>query len=359
MKTKVINRPINKNNVKNKKKQIIEKIATLLKNKFSKLFAEKGYTQNKLIEDLNKIISDNDLNNFDFNLAIIKIEKSILEILSKIESVVVKGLLDMKKVNELIAKKHEDNVPAIEKEEKVNINEKTVEPKRVVNDQWAENAKMEYNKHVEEIKNKKLNEEQEKKEVKRLLDDQVREKAERKKIEKEEDEKYLKMQNENLVKMEEKELLKLIEQKNITNQQKLIQDKLIAEYKKNRQIKTNEDRNFDNEILSKVLRQNQDEKNKLSNKKNEERLMYQKIMEENKERENYKRKVREAELIEDQKIQEEFDRRMAKQEEERNRNLNSVKDKTKGALNSQKHQKHKKDESNLIPTNQPTTFDKM
>jgi hypothetical protein len=71
--------------LKSKKKQVIEKIALALKNKFGKLLNEKGYTLQTLNDDLEKLITDSDINNFDYNITMIIAEKSFLEKLSKNE----------------------------------------------------------------------------------------------------------------------------------------------------------------------------------------------------------------------------------------------------------------------------------
>jgi hypothetical protein len=193
----------NSNKEKNflyKRNQVIQKIHLFLKNKFSKLFKDKDYSETNLLSDLNDLVSNEDIKKFDHNAMIMKLEKIILEIIKNRETKIYQGLPDMSKINSLIAIHsqnknsssqdiNKDNIHSINNsnsntnlksdiinkfnEEKYNQINNQVNSKQ---DEWALIAKYNDIKHQEEIKNKKIQENEQKKKQKEFLEKQIQEK---------------------------------------------------------------------------------------------------------------------------------------------------------------------------------------
>ena len=68
-------------NLNEKKRAIVEKIAVTLKLKYLNIFKSNNYTTKTLISDLNKLISIKDINKYERNITIAKIEQFILNII--------------------------------------------------------------------------------------------------------------------------------------------------------------------------------------------------------------------------------------------------------------------------------------
>jgi hypothetical protein len=178
-------------NFNTKRNLLIQKVHLFLKNKYSKLFRDKDYSETNLLADLNSLISNEDLKKFDYNAIIIKVEKNILEIIKNKETKSYQGLPDMSKINSLIAistqNKEVSNHNNLKKEEiekknsdpnfKINLlNEEKYNHVNSKQDEWALIAKYNDIKHHEEMKNKKIKENEQKMKQKEFLEKQIQEK---------------------------------------------------------------------------------------------------------------------------------------------------------------------------------------
>jgi hypothetical protein len=184
--------------IKAKKKQIVDKVAYGLKDKYGKLFSEKGYDMKVLEGDLNKIISDQGVESFEYNRdTLSRIEKCILQKLTKMESVENKAGVDMKKVTALIKKEvdpidkskgaedNKDNKDNKDRDNKPVTLGQVVKPE-VKDKEWAEIVRNNYSKHLEDESERKRKELEKKLEMRRMLDEQIKEKFQNKIIEKKE-----------------------------------------------------------------------------------------------------------------------------------------------------------------------------
>jgi hypothetical protein len=318
--------------LKAKKKQVIEKISFAIKNKLNTLFIEKGYTLVALQEDLNRIISEADIQNFDYNLAMIKIEKCVLEILSKMETLVPKAGVDMKKVNNLLINKKQTKVgnqknsltETIDKSDKNDINKqqqdiKLQNLKEKENSEWALIAKHNYNKHIEEENERKMKEHEKRLEVKKMLDEQIKEKYQQKIIEKKDIEEYVRVQKHENTIFENNEKIRKQELVQKIAEQKKNQEKIIEENKKQKENLQNELKKIDLQMLDKAKCEIQKEQEIILKKKLEERDKFKKVIEENKEREIIRKIDNENQKKENIKAMEEYSKVIEKQEQERNK----------------------------------------
>jgi hypothetical protein len=371
-------------NNQRKKQQIVEKISTFLKNKFSKIFKEKGYTPKHLLIDLNNLITDNDILNFDYNTVILRVEKSILEILSKLETKEVNSaLLDMKKINELISKpnvnrnnklsaressdlqqtvqKQRNNlnkdITTSETEKKMrqtksvdNListleikNKKLLDLKEKQNDEWALIAKHNFQKHLDVEKEKKMQAEQMKKIQKEILEKQMKEKEIWKLREKEDIEKFVRNQNENLKKLEEYEKNKINEQKEKVIRQKQMQEHIINITKKEKEELKNKDKNEAKVFLEKINHEMKYQDEDKVKKKENEREMYKRIIMENEKKVEQKKVEKEKEKEENKRALEEYSKLIEKQNQDRNNNLHNRKVKVYNNVSSDMNMKKRED----------------
>jgi hypothetical protein len=192
------------------KKVIIEKIILFLNNKYGGIFKDKGYTQTMLNTDLNKLLTDNEIKNFQFAKDIQKYEKIILQKVSKLQNPKVIPL-EMNQIEKLLPK-HSDSLNQkeinnenkknnrlinVKNNENDNLNknnipystEKIKQLKLKENDKFAVQAKKDYNNYLEEEKIQKLKLIEKQRQQKEALEMQIREKKEREKQLKEEDNK--------------------------------------------------------------------------------------------------------------------------------------------------------------------------
>jgi hypothetical protein len=336
--------------LKSKKKQVIEKIALALKNKYNKLFNEKGYTILKLHEDLEKLISDNDLLNFDYNMTMIKVEKAVLEILTKLESLVSKGGIDMKRVNELIKPTEQHVVPKQIDEKKDKLNE----IKEKENSEWALIAKHNYNKHIQDEKEKKTKEHEKKLELKKILDEQIKEKNGKKVVEKKEAHDYMNIKKAETQSYDIAEKVKQCEKVQKTIDQKISQEKILCENKKQKEEMQKQLNEIDKNMLDKAKRDLQHEQDRLTKKRQDEKDRVKQILDENREREITRQNEKEKERLDNIKAQEEYSNYIEKQEQERNQklkekidrvsNLANINDKTEKEKTAQKEGRYLKEQ---------------
>lgn len=338
-----------------KKQQVIEKIALFLKNKFSKLFADKGYTQKQLHSDLNNMITESDLKNFDYTTIIIRIEKSVLDILSKMENIEVPVGLDLNKINSLIqpvqkndtnnkitprtirnnnqAGKNQNHNASLSTNKSVDNlykNEKVQLLKEKASDEWALIAKLNYQKHLEAEKEKRLKEEESKRLQKQILENQIKEREIYKKKEIEENRRFYKQQSENLKKIDQIEKQKEIENKERVRLEKEMHEKMIDQSKKSKEEKIKKDKIQDKILLDKIKNEMSEQDEKVVRKKREEKEVYKKIIAENEVKAAQKKIEKEKEKMENQKALEEYSKLIEKQEEERKNNFNNRLNKMKG-----------------------------
>jgi hypothetical protein len=347
-------RKANASTMKEKKAKIVEKFVQLFKNKFYKLFADKGYTQKNLLHDLNQLITDEDLRNFEYNTMIIKVEKGLLEILSKLENEPFKGY-DMSKINSLISK-HENaqkvggktikklDIPL--KSEKVNMQmnnsvvhsqlpSKPIESNRSSTpdciskrdkismlkekekDEWALIAKHNYQKHINQEQEKKNKEKELKRLQKEILQNQIREKELLHLKEKEENKNFFSAQMEHLKKLEHEEKMKEMLQKEKILKEKLMHDNMINQSKLKKDEIKKKEMTEDKKILDKIKTDLDQQETKLNQKKIEQREVYRKIILDNESKIEAKKFQKEKEKLENQKALEEYSKLIEKQEEER------------------------------------------
>jgi hypothetical protein len=349
MKTKIINakETIVSNNNSKKKQQIVEKIATFLKNKFSKLFNEKNYNLKQITFDLNSLITENDLKNFDYQTAILRIEKTILEKVSKMESKEVKGILDMNKINELIkpiikqdppsnrnnnqnSNRNANKAALMTKSKSMDVLAPVVEGihkekvqilKIKEEDEWALIAKHNYEKFINEQKNKKQKEEDLKQIQKDFLESQIREKEIMKKKLKDEERQFYNQHSENIKKMQEQEKQKELQSKEKMRVQKEIQNSMISESKKNKEEKKIKEKVEDNKILAKIQNDISIQEQKQIQKKLQDKEVYKKIIEENEVKCLMKKVGQEKEREDNKRAQEEYSKLIEKQERDRSKSL--------------------------------------
>jgi len=342
-----------------KKTQVIEKIALLMKNKFNKLFLDKGYNHSNLISDLNSIVTDKDLENFHYNTLIIRIEKTILEIVSKLESKEVKGFLDVNKINSLINNsevvknlKTVNSVHNLEPHHKESfskiLNKKEISSKNLISsrvdnvasgrnekmeeslkkekvaslqekakDEWALIAKLNYAKYLEGEKERKSKEEEIKKLQKEILEKQIKEKEILKMREKDEINHFHKQQVENLKKIDLEMKQKDLEIKEKVKREKEMHESMISQTKKHKEEILKKEKIEDKKFLDRIKSDLEMEEEKISNKKKEERDVYLKLIKENEEKIELKKKEKEKEKENKQKAIEEYSKHIEKLEEER------------------------------------------
>lgn len=346
MKTKIINVTPNQTNPKlvQKKQQVVEKIGMLFKKKFERLFKEKGYLTKMLYADLVLWITDKDLSSFDFPSQIIRLEKLILDKLTKIQPKVNEGKgLDMNKIKDLIeiqTEKHKENhneTPnQIQNPQTSDSNtthptqslsprlEKTSKLLEKQEDEWARIAKYDYEKHLMEEKMKKDKVQEKKKLQKEFLEKQMEEKRQMKhKLDLEEKNFQIKSK-ENLEKLNEMDKLKLVEMQTKINNQKLMQQRMMSESQKLKEENHKKELSEDLTRLGKIQKEIATQEKDLQDKKIKERETYKKLMEENDMRINLQ-KLEKKQMKEKSKSElEEYTKLIEKQEQER---VNSRKNK--------------------------------
>ena len=95
------------------KKQFVDKMLLFLNNKYSRVFKDKGFTNEKLRLEVNKLLGNQNYKTFDYQANLKKVEKSILTKVSKMGDVKYEPV-QMSKINELL--KFDKEQYSIEKE---------------------------------------------------------------------------------------------------------------------------------------------------------------------------------------------------------------------------------------------------
>jgi hypothetical protein len=355
--------------MKDRKAKIVEKIAQLFKNKFAKLFADKCYTQKNLLHDLNLIITEDDLRNFEYNTMIIKIEKSILEILSKMETNPFKGY-DMTRINSLInmhASAKQQGTSKTLKKIDLNSNEKVISNnlqakyeniptplkplasnrsttpdgltkmdkisslKAKENDEWALIAKHNYQKHVSQEQEKRYKERELKQRQKEILERQIKEKEFIQQREKEEIKNFHNAQIENMKKLENDEKQKEVHNKEKVKKEKLMHDLMIDQSKKIKDNVKSKEMNEDKKILDKIKTDIEVQEERQNQKKVEQREVYKKLIKDNEAKVEAKKTQKEIDKLENQKALEEYSRLIEKQDEDRKLNFENRLNKMRGS----------------------------
>ena len=83
------------------KKQFVDKMLLFLNNKYSRVFKDKGFTNEKLRLEVNKLLGNQNYKTFDYQTNLKKVEKSILTKVSKMGDVKYEPV-QMSKINELL-----------------------------------------------------------------------------------------------------------------------------------------------------------------------------------------------------------------------------------------------------------------
>lgn len=351
-------RKANASTLKEKKAKVVEKFVQLFKNKFSKLFVDKCYTQKNLFQDLNQLITDEDLRNFEYNTMIIKVEKGLLEILSKLENEPFKGY-DMTKINALISK-HENaqnvtrkivkklDLPPKSEKVKLQMNNSVVHSimpynqieshrsttpecyskrdkismlKEKEKDEWALIAKHNYQKHVNQECEKKNKEKELKRLQKEILQKQIREKELLHLQEKEENKNFFSAQLEHLKNLEHEEKRKEMLQKEKILKEKVMHDNMINLSKLKKDEIKQKEMTEDKKILDKIKIDLDQQENKVNQKKIEQKEIYKKIILDNESKIEAKKIQKEKEKMENLKALEEYSKLIEKQDEERKMNF--------------------------------------
>ena len=302
------------------KKTIIEKIMLFLTNKYGGIFKDKNYSQTMLNADLNKLLTDNEIKNFQFARDIQKYEKLILQKISKIQNqkVIPLEMNQIEKLlpkhsnslnqNENVLKKEKNNRIIKKNDENKNIEqkipystEKMKQLKLKENDKFAVQAKKDYNNYLEEEKMQKLKLIEQKRQQKEALEMQIREKKEREKQLKEEENKIYNGFN--------------IGSENYNNNKKInsqiLNNNNNINIEKNNINYNNNNNNFENTPFEQKIREQKiyDEKKLL------------KEMEEQRQKElDYEQKEKEKK----RKMLEEFKKGLDEQINEKKKNLNNL-----------------------------------
>ena len=297
------------------RKAYTEKIVLFLSNKYTKVFKDKGYTNTMLTNDINKMLTEKEINNFDFGRDIKKYEKNVLSKVSKIQKTNYVPL-EMNKINKLLPKNNNENIQndniiinnkekeiGNENEKNIILKEKIIPPqiknnifnnnninsnenkeevpystermerlKKKENDKWAIQAKLEHEKYLKEEKEQREKILEQKKKQKEYLEQQIKEKQEREKNKRKEEQEYYNKNNDffgnDFNNRNKKNYTQNIEIKNNENidKKEIEKEKKIQNFKKNQLENENE----------KYKKQLQDE---LKQYQEEEKIKKQKLKE--------------------------------------------------------------------------------
>jgi hypothetical protein len=321
------------NNWHKQKLQIIEKLTLFLKNKYNKVFLDKAYSHKSLNTDLNSIITENDIKSLDYTTILIRIEKSILEIVSRLETKEVSGLLDLNKINSMISdfkdKNRQEKVDVKKPKEKdiPNTNEMNNEKFNLhrdkSKDEWALIAKHNYEKHLEIEKEKKLKIEKSKMIQRQILENQIKEKEILKKKEEEENNKFHQLQVENIKKFDQKEIDKIKMQREKVKLEKEMQANMINQHQKLKEESKVKKLTEEVKYIEKIKNEMNVEDEKTTKKRINEKEVYRKIIQENDNKVYQKKIEKEKEKIEDVKYIEEYSKVIEKQNEDRKINFSN------------------------------------
>lgn len=376
MKTKIIRKA---EDIGLKKKSIIEKIAQHLKNKYNSLFKEKGYTLEDLKIDLSLIIKEKDLVKFDYSSFILKIEKSILENLSKMETKLIKNIPKLDNIDKLtnngkyssvdklnllnennnnknqIIKTDSSNNPNSKNNdilsdltslERNNNKLKALEDKS--KNEWALLAKLDYKKFLDDKKSKIEKENENKSQVKSMLEDQIKLRELNKLKEKEETMKFVKIQEEMILKQEslEKNKQDLLKQK--MQEQKWMREQQLKEANNRKNEKMKIEKASDKNFIERINNEQKRKELEIVKKKQEEKEMYKNIIQENERREAIKKQEKELIKDENKKALELYSQQLEKQELARQVDMNDRWKKINGNLKNYEIQIKKNNENNKI-----------
>ena len=358
-----------------KRKCLVEKFAIALKLKHDKLFKEKGYTHNLLAQDLNSMISVYELDNFNYNSYMFKLDKEILDRVLPMplnENILsernisdlpdMKGLKKPEKIQEI--KKRRDSTKADTKNglntsqkkpllslaqdlqpsiTELNLNQilsqrnpKVIEYKLKEQDIWGKYAKEEYKKFQEEKEEKKKIIKEKNLELQHTLEMQVKLKKNRGNYI-DEDQYYLDIQKRLDEKFDQKE----------QNKKNILKDKykeidenrhyLINEKKKQEDVRRMNEIQKDLTLIENFKRDLEEEKSKKNKKKDVEREHYKQTFENNGLRAMYLNSEKEKEKIENERIDKQFIEMADKKDKDRENYFNSIKEKFKrnGEVTSQ------------------------
>jgi hypothetical protein len=254
-------------------KKIIDLISSFLTNKFSKLFKEKKYTEEKLKSDLNFLITEKEIKNFKYEEAINGVEKSILEKLNASPS---PNPVSTEKILNAVTS------PGIENHLKISLSalnplnsensENFYNPllhklHQNENNEWAMKVKNEHNKFLQDEKEIFFKNSQLKKSTKDFYEMQVLEKEFKKKLERDELDRFVKIRDENLKKIDETEKKIINDAKEKVKSQKEIKIKMLNdlyEMKKSQKLKDEIDSKNYLDYIN--LKKKEDEEKKLRKK---------------------------------------------------------------------------------------------
>jgi hypothetical protein len=306
-----------------KRKQVIEKFAIELKRKFNKKLLQKGFSYNQLVLEITNLFTENEFKRFDYNVTILKLEKGILDILN--------GMEDLQKPNVEIKTCILENKPVIPVNNLSGV--KKLELKEKEKSEWAIIAKNNYNKHLQDEKERKLLENEKKLQIKQFLNQQIEAKNEQKAFEKSEKEKTKLLEKDELSAFQEIEKLTRIEKLKKINEQKEIQENLILQNKEFKDRIRKENETIDKKMLEKAKFDTQIENSKNEKKKLAQKDLAKNLIEDNKKRENLKQIEKEKELWENIKAQEEYSNYIEKQEQARREFLKEKIEKVNSLVN--------------------------
>jgi hypothetical protein len=331
MKTKIIHTP-NLKDIKTKKKQIVEKISIAVKTKLNKLLLEKGYTLTSLQNEIDKLISENDLKNFDYNTTMIKIEKHITEILSKLKPIEKKissktetKFFEEQPIDNRVVNTEPTQLPQPQQRPKSNIIIDKVEKLQNLRDkessEWAVILKHNHKKFLEEEEERKRKDNEKRMEVKRMLDIQTKERYEQKQIQQKDLENFIKVQKAEIQTFENQEKTKKLEKIQKSYEQRKTQEKIIEEGKKQKENLQSEHHKIDLYMLDKARKDLKEEEDGKLKMKLEVREKFRKVIQENQEREALKKLAKENEKKENKRALEEYSKLIEKQDQDRKRNF--------------------------------------
>ena len=359
------------------RKKLIEKIAIIIKMKYSKMFKEINYDIRDFISDLNVIVKVTDV---PFEAYLIQIEKAVLAKISKKKmmdnpSQSSKKLIDMNKINSLIedplsdrqknqisnrnSKSKKRNVKSvinrkinntIELDSKNNkiIQLNTIEANKPYlsekpsakleeimvkrEDEWAKLANHNFNKYQEELQKNRIKEEEKKKQMRENLGKQILEKTSAIQKEKEMENLYIRQHLDLMNKHDTIEKMKKEEILNKFKSEKEIRDKIVKDSKQVRKKVEEIEEKEEKMMLDRIKKDQISEEEKSLKKRENEKEMYKKLIADNDNRQKIKREETEKERIENIKALENYSKLIEKQDAERLTNKQNRVDKMKNQL---------------------------
>jgi len=355
--------------IETKKRCLIEKFTLALKTKHAKLFKEKGYTQKMLVSDLNDMIVINELDNFNYNAYMYKLDRDILNkvlpmpmssdyinersipnnINTELEqldskhkndkeridlknglAVLSGGILALKKPKNIITTTNDSKqiLDDVNNQILSQRNQKLQEYKLKELDLWGIRAKEEKLKYEMEKEEKQRKIREKNIELKETLEKQVQ--AKRKKDNSlEEDRYFLELQRNIDEQFDQKEKNKKnnmqVAYKEI---EKYRQDFLSFRKQKNDEI-LNKERQIDQQMINNFKKEIDDEQRKKNRKKEAERDHYKKTFESSSLRNSYLNEEKLKEKLENERIDRQFIEQINKKDQDRENYFKNIKDKFK------------------------------